>query len=176
MTGKKIVLFCSASGAIEPGFNEQAAALAGGLCAKGYGIVSGGTVLGTMGAVADAVVRSGGFHKGVLPRFMESLAHPGLSETVWTDTMSARKEEMRRDTVAAIALPGGIGTLDELIETHVLKKLHCYSGRVIILNINGFFDPLLALLEHYVETGMMTPDDRALLECFDSTDALLESL
>lgn len=147
-----------------------------GLCAKGYGIVSGGSYRGTMGAVSDAVVRCGGHHKGVLPRFMEKFAYDKLSEVAWTDSMALRKEEMRRDTVAAIALPGGIGTLDEIIETHVLRKLDKYPGRVIVLNLNGFFEPFLSLLDHYVATGMLMPEDRRLVETFDTVEALLATM
>ncbi len=172
----KIAVFCSASDKAPLEFNQGAASLIAGLCAKGYGIVSGATVLGTMKVVADAVVAAGGYHKGVLPSFMKPLAYPSLSETVWTETMSQRKEEMRRDTVAVIALPGGTGTLDELIETQVLKKLGKYDGRVIVLNLDGFYDPFLALLDHYVSTGMLTPADRTLVETFDTVPSLLASL
>lgn len=172
---KKIAVFCSASKDCPKEYNLNAAILAEGLCNKGYGIVSGGTCLGTMNVIADAVVKCGGHHKGVLPRFMQGVAYPQLSEVVWTDTMSERKEEMRRGTVAAIALPGGIGTLDELIETHVLVKLQQYHGRVIVLNLDGFFNPFLDLLDHYVETGMLTPVDRALVEVFTTTQALLDT-
>lgn len=171
----KIVVFCAASNLVSQEYNKCAATIIERLCKKGYGIVSGGTVLGTMGVVSDTVAKCGGYHKGVLPRFMNGLAFEGLSETEWTDTMSQRKEEMRRDTVAAIALPGGIGTLDELIETLVLKKLDCYSGRVIVLNIDGFFNPLLELLDHYVATGALKAEDRNLLEEFDSVESLLNS-
>lgn len=170
---EKIVIYCSASKAVPRKFNEAAGALVAGLCSKGYGIVSGGTILGTMGVVSDTVKECGGFHKGVLPRFMGPLAYEGLSETVWTDTMAMRKEEMRDGTVAAIALPGGIGTLDELIETLVLKKLGQYHGRVIVFNPDGFFDPLVTLLDHYVSTGMLTASDRELIECFNSEEELL---
>lgn len=173
---KKVVIYCSASNKISPVFNEFAVRVVRGLCAKGYGIVSGGTSLGTMGVVSETVAGCGGYHKGVLPVFMRNCAFPGLSETVWTDTMSQRKEEMRSDTVAAIALPGGIGTLDELIETHVLKKLDQYHGRVIILNAEGFFNPFLALLDHYVSTGMLSAEDRALIESFDTPEDLVSSL
>lgn len=172
---EKIVIFCSASRIVPEKFNQCAAALVNGLCGKGYGIVSGGTVLGTMGVVSETAFGCGGYHKGVLPRFMQGLEYKDLSETLWTETMSARKEEMRAGTVAAIALPGGIGTLDELIETHVLKKLHCYDGRVIVLNVYGFFDSFLKLLDHYVETGMLTAADRDLVESFDSVESLLAS-
>ncbi|MBQ4285925.1 MAG: LOG family protein, partial [Bacteroidales bacterium] len=73
------------------------------------------------------------------------------------------------------ALPGGTGTLDELIETQVLKKLGKYDGRVIVLNLDGFYDPFLALLDHYVSTGMLTPADRSLVETFDTIPSLLAS-
>ena len=173
---KKIVFFCSASDQCPKEYNENAAKVVEALCEKGYGIVSGGTVLGTMGVISNTVAKCGGYHKGVLPRFMQGLDFPGLSEVIWTDTMSERKEEMRRDTVAAVALPGGIGTLDELIETHVLVKLRQYHGRVIVLNLGGFFNPFLALLDHYVATGMLTHKDRQLVESYDTAEALLETL
>lgn len=172
---EKIAVFCSASRECPAEYNLCAEKVIEGLCGKGYGIVSGGTRLGTMNVVSETVVKCGGFHKGVLPRFMEGVAFQGLSELVWTDTMSERKEEMRRDTIATIALPGGIGTLDELIETHVLKKLRCYGGRVIVLNLDGFFQPFLSLLDHYVQTGMLTPQDRRLVEVYATAEDLLAS-
>ena len=173
---KKIVFFCSASDQCPKEYNENAAKVVEALCEKGYGIVSGGTVLGTMGVISNTVAKCGGYHKGVLPSFMQGLDFPGLSEVIWTDTMSERKEEMRKDTVAAVALPGGIGTLDELIETHVLVKLRQYHGRVIVLNLGGFFNPFLALRDHYVATGMLTTKDRQLVESYDTAEALLETL
>ena len=124
---REIVIFCSASGDIDPKFNQAAREATRAACSLGYTIVSGGTVRGTMGVVADEVVECGGRHIGVLPRFMREYAYPSLTETVWTDTMSERKERMREGTCAALALPGGIGTLDELIETLTLAKLHLYA-------------------------------------------------
>ena len=173
---KSVVIYCSSSSEVPKEFNLSAAKAVKGLCAKGYGIVSGGTVRGTMGVVSNTVAENGGYHKGVLPGFMKGIDYPGLSDIVWTDTMSQRKEEMRKDTVAAIAFPGGIGTLDELIETLVLKKLDQYHGRVILLNINGFFDPLLALLDHYVATGMLPPEDRGLIESYEAAEDLLNTM
>ena len=99
-----------------------------------------------------------------------------FSRVIWTDSMSTRKECMREDTVAAIALPGGIGTLDELIETHVLCKLGKYQGRVFALNLDGFYNPLKALLDHYVNTGMMDPQDRELLKFPDTVEELISYL
>ena len=175
MSERKAVVFCSASYGIDPKYNEAAREVVRALHAYGWTIVSGGSFRGTMGAVADEAERLGARHIGVLPRFMKGLEYPRLTELVWADTMSERKERMREGTSAVIALPGGIGTLDELIETLVLKKLAKYDGRVILLNIGGFFNPLLDLLDHYVNTGMMTAQDRALIESFYSPEALLES-
>jgi len=172
---EKIVIYCSSSFGIPQKYNQGAAEVVEGLCAKGFGIVSGGSFRGTMGVVSDTVARCGGYHKGVLPSFMKPLAYDALTETVWTDTMADRKEEMRKDTIAAIALPGGIGTLDELIETHVLKKLGRYSGRIVVFNMDGFFNPFFALLEHYVETGMLTAEDMKLVESFDTAHDLVDS-
>ena len=172
---KKIALFCASSRDVPQSFNDAAAKVTAGLCSKGYGIVSGGTVLGTMGVISRNVAQCGGYHKGVLPGFMKGIEYKDMSEVIWTDTMAQRKEEMRNDTAAVIALPGGIGTLDELVETLVLKKLDQYHGRVVILNIDGFYNPLLELLNHYVATGVLPAADKDLLETFDSAEELLNS-
>ena len=172
----KIAVFCSSSNNLDPKYSIAAKQLTEGLCRKGYAVVSGGSFRGTMGVVADTVKACGGYHKGVLPEFMTTLVYDGLDEVVWTPSMALRKEEMRKDTVAAIALPGGIGTLDELIETHVLIKLGQYRGRLILLNTDGFYEPFKALLDHYVVTNMLTRADRALVEFFDTPAELLATL
>ena len=173
---RKVVIFCSASYDIEPKFNQAAREVVRAACSLGYTIVSGGAVKGTMGVVADETAACGGFHVGVLPRFMSVYHHPALNETIWTDTMSARKEKMREGTCAAIALPGGIGTLDELVETLTLAKLDIYKGRVIAFNLDGFFDPFIALLDHYVRTGMLDPGSRDLVSFPSSVAELTELL
>ena len=170
---KKVAVFCSASNKIDPRYNEAARELTRGLHAKGYGLVSGGGAIGTMGAITDESIKCGGDHTAVLPEFMRGLENPGVSRIIWTDTMASRKAAMREGTVAVIALPGGIGTLDELIETHTLRKLHKYSGALYALNIDGFFNPLKALLDHFVETGMLEPRDRELLKFPETVEELL---
>lgn len=159
----QITIFCAASDKIDPKYNAAARELVRALHALGYSLVSGGGAIGTMGAITDESIKVGGSHTAVLPGFMKGLENTGISSLLWTETMSARKEKMREATVAAIALPGGIGTLDELIETHVLKKLGKYDGKVMALNLDGFYEPLGALLDHYVKTGMMTQKDKDLL-------------
>ena len=172
MDGRKAVVFCSSSYDIDPKYEVAAREVVRALHAYGWTLVSGGSFRGTMGVLSDEMDRLGGRHIGVLPRFMKGLEYARLSELVWTETMADRKERMREGTSVAIALPGGIGTLDELIETHVLAKLGRYGGRILALNLDGFFEPFKALLDHYVAAGMLSPEDRRLVLFPDSVDEL----
>lgn len=176
MGNRQAVIFCSASSSIDPKYNQAARELVRALHALGYSVTSGGGKIGTMGAITDESIRLGGSHMAVLPGFMKGLENPGVSEVVWTETMSTRKERMRLGCDVAIALPGGIGTLDEVIETLVLRKLHRWEGEVYLLNIDGFYDPLVTLLDHYVTTRMMEPEDRALVHVADTPAQLAEML
>ena len=173
---RKAVVFCSANSGIDSRYNEAAREVVRALHAYGWTLVSGGSFRGTMGVIADEMERLGGSHIGVLPRFMKGLEYPRLTELIWADTMAERKERMREGTSAVIALPGGIGTLDELIESHVLVKLGRYDGKLLVLNVDGFFDPFKALLDHYVASGMLSPEDRALIRFADTPAELAEHL
>ena len=172
--GRQVVIYCASSGTIDPKYNEAARRLVRGLHALGYDIISGGGARGTMGAITEESLKVGGRHVAVLPRFMQGLENPGLTEVLWTESMADRKEKMRENTVAAIALPGGIGTLDELMETHTLRKLHRYEGEVFALNLDGFYNPLKALLDHYVATNMTARADVDLLHFPETVEDLLE--
>lgn len=152
----KIAVFCSASYNIDPEYNLVARDFVRAASLRGYGIVSGGTVKGTMGEISDELRSCGAYHHGVIPRFMEEKVYPELSEVTWTETMAERKTLLREGTVAVVALPGGVGTLDELIETVALVHLGKYEGKVFLLNHNGFYEPLRELLRHYLNTGMMS--------------------
>ena len=176
MADRKAVVFCSASNEIDPKYDEAAREVVRALHAYGWTLVSGGSFRGTMGVIADEMERLGGKHYGVLPKFMAGLEYPRLTGLAWADTMAERKERMREGTSAAIALPGGIGTLDELIETHVLAKLGQYHGKVLVLNVDGFFDPFKALLDHYEATGMLEPGDKRLVVFADSAAELAAHL
>ncbi len=175
MQARKAVFYCSASYTIDPKYNQAARDIVRAACLHGYGIVSGGTVKGTMAVVCDEAMKHGVEVIGILPRFMDELVYPGMTKTVWTDTMSERKELMREGCSLAVALPGGIGTLDELIETLVLVKLGRLDCRIAAVNVDGFYDPLKALLEHCVATNMLEPADRALIS-FPSTVEEFEAL
>jgi uncharacterized protein (TIGR00730 family) len=155
MFDRKAVFFCSACSGIDEKYNRAAREVVRAACSKGYGIVSGGSFRGTMNVVADTACECGAPNIGVLPRFMQGLQHPHLTELFWTDTMAQRKEKMREGTSLAVALPGGVGTMDELIETLTLAKLGKYDGKIVAMNIDGFYEPLKALLNHFLKEGMV---------------------
>lgn len=175
MPGKRAVIFCSASFEIDPKYNEAARQVVRAVCSHNYGIVSGGTTKGTMKVVSDEAAALGAEHIGVLPRFMEQYRYPALTELKWTDTMSERKEKMREGTCLAIALPGGIGTMDELFETFTLAKLGVYKGKVIALNYEGFYDKLKDFLDYLTSTGMLDGHTRQMIS-FPETVEELEKL
>jgi len=174
MIEKKAVFYCSASSKIDPKYNQAAREVVRAACLAGYGIVSGGSFRGTMGAVCDTAAECGAPNKGVLPSFMRGLEHKELTELIWTPTMSERKEEMRKGVSIAVALPGGIGTIDELVETLVLAKLGRFKGKVAVLNLDGFFEPLRGLLDHFLETGMMEKEDHDILIFADTVEQMTE--
>ena len=172
----KIAVFCSASNEIDPNYNKVAREFVRAASLRGYGIVTGGTVKGTMGVVSDTLRDCGGYHLGVIPRFMEQYVYPDLTEVIWTDTMAERKTLLRKDTVAVVALPGGVGTLDEVIETLALLHLKQYHGKIFVLNHDGFYEPLRQLLEHYVRTGMMTEATMSRMVFAETTEEIIRGL
>ncbi len=176
MASRKAVVFCSAAEGIDPKYDKAAREVVRALHAYGWGLVSGGSFRGLMGSLSDEMERLGGEHTGVIPRFMKGLEYPHLTELIWTDTMSERKERMREGTSAAIALPGGIGSLDEFVETHVLRKLGRYDGKLLVLNLDGFYDPWKDLLRHYERHGMLEARDRDLVIFADTVEELASHL
>lgn len=172
----KIAVFCSASYDIDPKYNKVARQFVRAASLRGYKIVSGGTIKGTMGEISDELKSCGGYHIGVIPRFMEQYVYPELSELIWTDSISERKTFLREDTCGVVALPGGIGTLDEVIESFTLLHLKKYDGKVCLLNYEGFYEPLLALLQHYVDMKMLSVETMSRLVVADTPEELLSKL
>ena len=172
----KIAVFCSASFEIDPKYNKVAREFVRAASLRGYGIVSGGTIKGTMGEISDELHACGGYHLGVIPRFMEQYVYPDLTEVIWTDTMAQRKTLLREGTCAVVALPGGIGTLDEVIETFALVHLKQYFGKIFILDHEGFYEPLRLLLRHYVDTKMMTEETISKIIFAQTPDEILDAL
>ena len=176
MMRNKIAVFCSASFEIDPKYNKVAREFVRAASLRGYGIVSGGTIKGTMGEISDELHACGGYHLGVIPRFMKQYVYPDLTEVIWTDTMAQRKTLLREGTCAVVALPGGIGTLDEVIETFALVHLKQYFGKIFILNHEGFYEPLRLLLRHYVDTKMMTEETMSKIIFAQTPDEILDAL
>ena len=176
MDMKKIAVFCSARKEIDPEYNKVAREFVRAASLRGYGIVSGGTIKGTMGEISDELRACGGYHLGVIPRFMEEYVYPDLSEVIWTDTMTERKTLLRKDTCAVVALPGGIGTLDELIETFALVHLKQHEGKMFVLNHGGFYEPLRVLLNHYVKAGMMSEETCSMMVFAETVEEILDDL
>ena len=167
--GKNALIFCSASFTIDPKYNDIAKDVVDAVVAAGYGIVSGGTTKGTMGVVAREASALGAENIAVIPRFMSQYLTPVATRTIWTDTMSQRKDIMREiGCDLTIALPGGIGTLDEFFETFTLAKLGLYKGKIIAYNPFGFYEKVRELLDFYVEEGMLDSRTRSLVS-FPST-------
>ncbi len=172
----RIAVFCSASFEIDPKYNKVARDFVRAASLRGYGIVSGGTIKGTMGEISDELRDCGGYHLGVIPRFMEQYVYPDLTEVIWTDTMAQRKTLLREGTCAVVALPGGIGTLDEVIETFALVHLKQYSGKIFLLNHEDFYEPLRQLLRHYVDTRMMTEETMSKIIFAQTPDDILDAM
>ena len=163
MKQKSALFFCSSSD-IDPRYVDAARKVVRAACLKGYAIVSGGATKGLMKVVADEAQACGVPNIGVLPRFMEEFSHPDLTQMIWTDTMSQRKDTMRlHGADIAVALPGGIGTLDEFFETYTLAKLGKYGGKVVLFNCYGFYDGVKDLMDRLVRENMLDKKTRDIL-------------
>jgi uncharacterized protein (TIGR00730 family) len=154
---RSVCVYCASSRSAPPAYREAAFRLGQVLADAGFTVVYGGSMLGSMGALADGVLSRGGRVVGVIPRFMAELewAHDRLSELHLVDDMRTRKHEMLSRSQAVVALPGGSGTLEELLEVISLKRLGVYLAPIVLVNTRGFFEPLLTLLARAVEERFM---------------------
>jgi len=155
---RAVCVYCASSRSSHPDYRAAAYRLGEVLAATGLGIVYGGGAVGSMGALADGALGKGGRVVGILPRFMADLewGHRGLTELELVEDLRARKHLMLTRSDAAIALPGGSGTLEELLEAITLKRLGLYLKPIVLVNTRGFFAPLLTLLgdavaEHFMD-------------------------
>lgn len=152
-----VAVYCASSSSVPRIYLEDAREMGSLLARGGYDLVCGGGYRGLMAASIDGALSSGGKAIGVLPRFMvdRGWAHPGLTRTIITETMHERKMTMAELSCAAIALPGGIGTLDELLEIMTWHQLKLYPGPVVIVNTDGYFDPLIEMFQRMIDQGFM---------------------
>jgi len=158
-----IALYCGSRSGNKPTYQEKAIALAQGLAKQGFGLVYGGASIGLMGQVADAMISHGGEAVGVIPEFMldYEIAHHQLTELHVVQTMHERKALMAERASAFVALPGGLGTFEEILEVATWGQLNQHQKPMMIYNVNGFYDALIAQLDHAVEEGFLPPQHRA---------------
>lgn len=161
---KHITVFCASSAMVDKAYHDAAYSLGKILAENGIACVCGAGICGLMRAVSDGALDNGGKAIGVIPRFMvdNGWCHPNLTETIVTPDMHERKETMSSLADAVIALPGGCGTLEELLEIITWKQLGLYHGEILILNTNGYYNHLLSMLKHCVDEKFMKESHSAL--------------
>ena len=157
LAGRTVTVYCASSRSAHPDYASDARTLGRLLAEAGAAICYGGGGRGSMGALARGALDAGGLVVGVIPRFMAALewAHETLSELVLVDTMPERKQHMIDAASAVLALPGGSGTYEELLEVISLKRLGLYFGPILLVNTRGSFDHLVAALEHSIAERFM---------------------
>jgi uncharacterized protein (TIGR00730 family) len=157
VSARSVCVYCASSRSSHPEYREAARRLGAVLAGAGITIVYGGGAVGSMGALADGALERGGRVVGILPRFMDDLewGHRGLSELQVVEDLRTRKHVMLTLSDAAIALPGGSGTLEELLEAITLKRLGLYLNPIVLVNTREFFDPLIAVLQRAVDEHFM---------------------
>ncbi len=175
---RRVCVFCGANTGIDPAHREAAIALGRRLAARGQELVYGGGQVGLMGVLADAVLGAGGRAIGVLPEILatKELAHPGLTEMRIVPGMHARKALMMELTDAFVALPGGFGTFDELFEAITWAQLGIHAKPIGVLDVAGYFDPFVRLVDGGIAAGFIRPEHRGLLVVGRDPEALLEEL
>lgn len=175
---KFICIFTGSSSCVSPHYIASARTLGSAIAARGMGIVYGGASIGLMGAVADACLEAGGDVTGVMPKALANLeiAHKGLTAQHIVSTMHERKALMAEKSDGFIALPGGLGTLDELFEIWTWGQLGEHRKPVGMLNVDGFFDPLLGYLDHVVREDFIKPAHRDMLIVGRTPEEVLDAM
>ncbi|WP_027189956.1 LOG family protein [Fundidesulfovibrio putealis] len=175
---KSVCVFLGSNPGTSPAYAEAAVSLGGLLAARGIDLVYGGAKNGLMGILAKAVVQAGGRAVGVLPGFLKAkeLAFEGLAELHEVDSMHERKAKMAELSGGFIAMPGGLGTLEEIFEVATWGQLGLHAKPVGFYNVLGFYDSLLGFLDHTVTQGFVKPAHRGNLLASDDPAALLDMM
>jgi len=173
-----VCVYCASSRTSHPDYRTAARRLGEVLAHEGVGIVYGGGAVGSMGALADGALSAGGHVIGILPKFMAELewGHKGLSDLQLVEDLRTRKHRMLTMSQAAIALPGGSGTLEELLEAITLKRLGLYLNPIVLVNTRDFFTPLLDVLARAVTEHFMDPRHLLMWQVVDTPEAVPAAL
>jgi len=177
-TVRSICVYCGSSGRVDPRYREAAEHLGTELARRGIRVVYGGGRVGLMGLVADAALAAGGEVIGIIPGHIQALEveHTDLTELHVVGSMHERKQLMFERSDAFVVLPGGLGTLDETFEILTWKQLTLHDKPVVLVDVAGYWRPLVGLLDHMIEQGFARPEHKALYRKVDSVDAVFEAL
>jgi uncharacterized protein (TIGR00730 family) len=172
-----VCVFCGSNGGADPAYVAAAEAVGAGLAQRGISIVYGGGRVGLMGALADSARAAGGEVVGVMPQALvdREIGHTGIDDLHVVDTMHERKALMVELADAFIALPGGIGTLEELFEVYTWAQLGIHAKPLALLDVAGYYKPLAAFLDHAVTERFLRPESRAMLAVADSLEEVLDA-
>jgi uncharacterized protein (TIGR00730 family) len=175
---KSVCVFCGASSGRSPAYAEAAGAFGDAVARRGLTLVFGGGRVGLMGSVADAALAAGGDVVGIIPQSLvdRELAHAGVTRLEVVETLHERKARMAELADAFVALPGGFGTLDELLEQLTWSQLGIHASPVGLLDVEGYWRPLIALARHATEEGFVRESDLAAIAVADDPAALLDRL
>ncbi|HEX2411126.1 MAG TPA: TIGR00730 family Rossman fold protein [Solirubrobacteraceae bacterium] len=175
---RRICVYAGSNPGTDPAYADAARELAALLAERGIGLVYGGGHVGLMGVLADTALAAGGEVIGVMPRALidREIGHTGLTELRVVGSMHDRKALMADLSDAFVAVPGGIGTLEELIEVYTWSQLGIHQKACGVLNVAGYYDHLAAFLDHAVEAGFLRPQHRAVLSVASSPADLLDRL
>lgn len=174
----RICVFCGSKVGVAPAYREAARAFARTLVAAECEVVYGGGSVGLMGVLADAALEAGGRVIGVIPRKLATteLMHPRVKPMYVTETMHERKAKMAELSDAFVALPGGFGTFEEFFEVVTWAQLRFHHKPVGVLNVAGYFDPLVRLIDHAVQEGFIKPKHRELVLIEERAERLIDQL
>lgn len=175
---KSIAVFCGANKGNQPWFEAAATELGRTLAKRGIRVVFGGGSVGLMGVLADAVLAEGGAITGIITYQLHGLelAHQGVKEMIQVESMSERRKLLIEGTDAVITLPGGYGSLDEHFEALTLAQLHQYKCPIGLLNVRGYYDHLLKMMDVMVENGFLREQNRLLCIDADNIPDLLDKM
>ena len=175
---KNVCVYCGSSGNVRDSYRQSAIDFGHMLASTDRTLVYGGGRVGLMGLVADSTLEKGGKVLGVIPEFLDDLevGHTGVSELITTPNMHDRKMIMAERSDAFVALPGGLGTLDETFEILTWKQLRLHDKPVIILNIDGYWDHLVELIHNQVNENFAKPENLQLFEVVNTVEEAFDAL
>jgi len=174
----RICVYCASSSKVDKEYFDATEKLALDFAKKGITLVYGGGSMGLMGCMADTMLKNSGQVVGILPRFMDKVewGHKGLTQLTLVKDMHERKKKLIKDIDAVVALPGGCGTLEELMEVITLKRLGKFTKPIIILNTNGFYDHLKLLLEKMIKEHFMRAEHGEIWQFVNLPEEILPAI